>query len=133
MENASKALLIAGSVLIVILLIGTGMKIFKSTSGTTESAEHVMDATEVTMFNNQFTQYMGKNKSLATVQSLVSKLKASNAINNHKVKALYYPTEEGSTVSVWTELDSTKTYKIYPSQWDSSGYIVEIKVELEAQ
>ena len=37
MENATKALLIAAAVLIVILLIAFGMKIFNSTSGVSQS------------------------------------------------------------------------------------------------
>lgn len=41
MENATKALLIAAAVLIVILLIAFGMKIMNSTSSTAQSAESV--------------------------------------------------------------------------------------------
>lgn len=41
MENASKALLIAAAVLIVILLIAFGMKIFNSTEDTSGAAEQV--------------------------------------------------------------------------------------------
>lgn len=37
MENATKALLIAAAVLIVILLIAFGMRIFNSTSGVSQS------------------------------------------------------------------------------------------------
>lgn len=39
MENASKALLIAGSVLVVIVLIAVGMRILNSTAGASESAQ----------------------------------------------------------------------------------------------
>jgi len=38
MENASKALLIAGAVLIVILLISLGLVMYNASKGTTESA-----------------------------------------------------------------------------------------------
>ena len=38
MENATKALLIAAAVLIVILVIALGMKIFNSTSGASRQA-----------------------------------------------------------------------------------------------
>lgn len=58
MENATKALIIAGSVLIAIALIGVGMKIFNSTSGTTDTVETTMIATEVAMFNNKFMPYI---------------------------------------------------------------------------
>ena len=41
MENASKALIIAGAILIAIMLISLGIIIVKSTSGTTQNAETV--------------------------------------------------------------------------------------------
>ena len=40
MENATKALLIAAAVLIVILIIALGMRIFNSTSGATKDASN---------------------------------------------------------------------------------------------
>lgn len=44
MENASKALLIAAAVLIVILLIAFGMNVMNSTSDVSGQAEQVGDA-----------------------------------------------------------------------------------------
>ena len=46
MENASKALLIAGAVLIVILLISLGIMMFRSSQGTTEQASNTANALE---------------------------------------------------------------------------------------
>ena len=60
MENATKALLIAGSVLVAILLIAMGMKIFNSTSETTQQSQATMDATAITTFNTQFTGFLNK-------------------------------------------------------------------------
>ena len=48
MENASKALLIAAAVLVVIVLIAFGMKIFNSTEGTSSEAQEVGQAIEDT-------------------------------------------------------------------------------------
>ena len=81
MENATKALLIAGSILIAILLIAMGVKIFNSTSGTTQSAQSTMDATAITTFNSQFTGFLNKNLTIAQVSSLEQKIIASNAVN----------------------------------------------------
>lgn len=86
MENASKALLIAGSVLIAILLIAFGMRIFKQTEGTTDSLGESMQATEIATFNSKFTSYAGPNKSAAQVKALANIVIASNATNQlHKV------------------------------------------------
>lgn len=65
MENATKALLIAAAVLIVILVIALGMRIFSSSSGATDSAidaaktvsNSSKDATQAAQ--NQFTDIMG--------------------------------------------------------------------------
>ena len=79
MENASKALLIAASILIAIILIAFAVKTINSTSGTQESLEQTMTAAEVTMFNNKFTKYLGDNKSPAEARALVNEVIAYNA------------------------------------------------------
>lgn len=85
MENATKALLIAGSVLIAILLIAVGLRIFNSTQGATDAAEETMSASEVAVFNNKFLQYYGKRKSKSEVISLINTVVANNSISNNKV------------------------------------------------
>lgn len=46
MENASKALLIAGAILIAILLISLGIIMFNSSKGTTDQASNTANAME---------------------------------------------------------------------------------------
>lgn len=89
MENASKALLIAGSILIVILLIAMGVRVFNSTQGTTDSVEGTMQTTEVAMFNNKFMQYIGNNKSKNDALNLVNMLIANNSTNSLKIGVTY--------------------------------------------
>lgn len=96
MENATKALLIAGSVLIAILLIAMGIRIFSSTNGTTEATKTTMDATSVAMFNSNFTQYLGTNKSKSDVIQLVNKVIAVNASSNHAIVILFPNTDGGA-------------------------------------
>lgn len=84
MENATKALLIAGSILIAILLIAMGVKIFNSTSGTAKSAQSTMDATEVAMFNNKWLKYVGNNKNKSTAISLLNDVIVNNSTNSDK-------------------------------------------------
>ena len=61
MENASKALLIAGAILIVILLISLGIYIYSQAQQTINSVN--MDEQQITAFNNKFAQYEGEDKS----------------------------------------------------------------------
>ena len=52
MENASKALIIAGAILLAILLISLGIMIFNQASNTVSNSG--MTEAEVTSFNNKF-------------------------------------------------------------------------------
>jgi len=79
MENASKALLIAGAILIVILLIAVGMIVYSKSKGAVNTGITQTDSMDTQMFFNQFAVYEGKNKDEATV-----KLAVKNLINNNR-------------------------------------------------
>lgn len=77
MENASKALLIAGAVLIVILLIGIGMLIYSKSTGVIDTAASTMNTQEIQSFNSQFTPYEGSQKG-SSVRAMLSTVIANN-------------------------------------------------------
>lgn len=81
MENASKALLIAGSVLIVILLIAVGMMIYNGARGTVDESISQMSAQQIQAFNDQFTQLGTTRVQGTTIQSLIQKVSANNLQN----------------------------------------------------
>ena len=86
MENASKALIIAGAILISILLISVGVLIMNSTGDTQKSVEDQSKAIAIRTFNSQFTPYAGSNQSASQIRSLISAVKASDGTNaDHKV------------------------------------------------
>lgn len=101
MENASKALLIAASVLIVILLIAFGISIFRSGQGTGDALEVTMDATEKGLFNSKFTSYCGTSKSAAQAKALANAVVSSNATDSeHQVSITIK--EDSSTIGEFT-------------------------------
>jgi len=79
MENASKALLIAGSVLIVILLIGVGMMIYNGATETINQSTTQMSSQQIQMQNQQYTPYEGSNVRGTKVKQLLETIKASEA------------------------------------------------------
>ena len=85
MENASKALIIAGSVLIAILLISLGLFIFKSTSGATDQTQDLGKTLEVQQFNSQFLKYCGDSVKGSQVRTLCEVIIAHNANSDNKV------------------------------------------------
>lgn len=99
MENASKALIIAGAILISILIIAIGMYIYTSSTGSIESAISSMDTQEIQGFNAQWSNYEG-TKSGSQVKGLISTLIAhSNTYEEEpeKVIAVYCePTDENN-------------------------------------
>lgn len=82
MENASKALLIAGAILIVILLIAVGMMVYNSSRGSIDEAVSQMSSQEMEMFNKQFTQYSGTKVSGSNVKALIERVNSNNVVNN---------------------------------------------------
>lgn len=75
MENASKALIIAGAILLAILIITLGIVIYQQASGVINNSS--MTQVEITQFNSQFTQYQGKQRG-STVKSLYQTVLANN-------------------------------------------------------
>ena len=67
MENATKALLIAAAVLVVIILIAFGMRIVSTSSGTQDQADATMNSTKAQAFNQKFEAYKGNRVNGSTV------------------------------------------------------------------
>jgi len=61
MENASKALIISGGILISMLVISIGVYLFASYSDVGSSYEQSMAATEIQKFNVNFTKFEGRD------------------------------------------------------------------------
>lgn len=78
MENASKALIIAASVLLAILVVSMGVVIFNRAQGSMDTTS--LDATEINMFNSKFERY-SDNQLGSQVKSLIS-FAISNASTN---------------------------------------------------
>lgn len=76
MENASKALIIAGAILLAILIISLGILIYNQASSVAQ--KNGMDEVETSSFNQKFTQYEGTVKG-STVRSLVQAVIANNS------------------------------------------------------
>lgn len=81
MENASKALLIAGAILICILLIGVGMMVYQGAMGGVEEGIGKMDQQQKTMFNEAFTNYEGERVSGNNVKALIGNVISNNSAN----------------------------------------------------
>lgn len=111
MQNISKVLLIAGSLFIVIVLIAAGMRLFNSTSGTTDSVEQTMSGTEIATFNNRILPYIGDDIKTTDAIELLKIIMSNNSTNTRKIEVSWTVFLEGDKltnreVSGDNELDS---------------------------
>jgi len=85
MENATKGLIIAGSILIAIILIGFGVYIIGGTDSIKEQAGSSMDAYAIQAFNSDFLAYDGPITA-REAKELVSKVRTNNVTNkDHEI------------------------------------------------
>lgn len=120
MDNAVKALIIAGAVLIAILLIGVGITIFGSASKPLDQGQKQSSQQAITMFNNNISANLGENLSAATVKTLFTIVKSSNAENvDHQI--------ELTGVDSISKISTKYTYST-EEEYDDEGYIKKITV-----
>ena len=78
MENASKALIIAGAILLSILIIALGIYVFNMSKSASNT--NALSKMEISEFNGTFTNYEGKQTG-STVKGLIDEM-ISSAIAN---------------------------------------------------
>ena len=118
MENASKALLIAGAVLIAILIIAVSMVIFNRGNSVVDSAAANMSTQEKEMFNKQWTIYNGTQTG-----SIVSSIKTAVDTNNAN--------EETTDITLTlpdTTIVRTKQYNVEVTIDSTTGLVNAITV-----
>lgn len=128
MENASKALIIAGAILLSILLISLGIFIFNQAQDTVSNSG--MSQAEVTSFNNKFLKYEGIQKG-SVVKSLINEIAVSNADANNSSASRTITLDGTAGVTATTDsskIDTTKSYEVKIKSYDTKGAISGITI-----
>lgn len=128
MENASKALIIAGSVLIAILVISLGLLIFKSTQGTTDQTQELGKTLEVQQFNSQFLKYCGTSVKGSQVRTLCEVIIAHNANSDNKV-SINTKSDATDISNIRNSIKTNQNYSVTQNINKSTGLIESITVE----
>lgn len=147
MENASKALIMAGAVLVAILIVSLGVVIFNNFSKSVKDNAN-MDEQEIANFNSKLTPYIGDSISGSQVNALIQLVISidSSAYNSKELgKAVtisYESTNGDNTISVnkdsgvvntnpsatkKVETGAGKFYKV-TSEYGDNGLINKITV-----
>ena len=123
MENASKALIIAGAILISILLISVGIIVMNSINKPLDQAQGQADSQAVEMFNARFTGYLGGGQSLQSMKTLINTVKSTTD------RTVTLDTS-GITSVTHTDMKKGNTFTAEVTDWDA-GYISKIKITKE--
>ena len=118
MDNASKALIMAGAVLISIALVGVGVYIFSSTNTMVGGANQQLDDTAAQMTNSTLGQYAGSKVRGSTVKQLFEKVRISNlnktlpidvtvTVNNTKISDTDLSTTSAITDTAYYKVEIT--------------------------
>lgn len=127
MENASKALLIAGAILIAILLIAIGMIVFTNANGIIGTATSNMSTQEKQAFNKQFTVYEGK-QSGSVVKELISLIETNNS-GTDNMKVTY--DASGDVKDKNSEIYRQKQYDV--KFFDTDGVVNKVKITISGK
>ena len=101
MDNASKALLMAGSVLLSIMIITLAMYLFANFHQATSQIEGNVEESQVMQFNNQFTKYESNNQ--VTIYEVLSMANLATQNNKQYQYEKQLATGENSYISVFLD------------------------------
>lgn len=125
MENASKALLMATSVLIGVLLLSLMVYLFVFMSNYAGTVQDNLYAKEIYEFNAQFQQYEGREDLTAhevqTIKNLVDNYNSKFETSSDP-QAIKIPGTENIT------LETEKTYKCTIQYNNANGKVKQIKI-----
>ncbi len=110
MENASKALIIAGAILLAIVIISLGLIVVNNTRNVTDNTN--LSEQEIQAFNAKFTPYEGEKISGIKVKALLQTAISSNASNSDKQVTFKYDTKDNAKPEEITGIATGSTYKV---------------------
>ena len=101
MENASKALVIAGAILICIMIVAVGMYVYKNSGASIEDSMSSISTQEIETFNAKYTMYEGEQTG-SNVKSLVGILISNaktNVDENARIPGIYLENNDNAKKS----------------------------------
>ena len=135
MENASKALIIAGAILLAILLISLGIIVYRQASSAVDG--NPMDQFEIAKFNEQFTRYQGTQRG-ATIRSLYQDVLSNNVSQDDtarqvEIAGLLPMTKNATSIpaSLTDKIKTGASYKVsieYGTSGSNKGLVTKITI-----
>lgn len=126
MENATKALLIAGGVLIAILIITLLISVLQSTGKVSKQYNQAISSEQIATFNSNFTKYIGKDLTIHDVVTICN-FAQQNSTYKVNVPTGYNTNKISDDLKVRADNPGQMNiYQIKIDEYDASGYISKI-------
>ena len=126
MDNASKALIMAGAILIAVAIVGIGIYIFSAANGMTDDALNQIDALTVTSINSQLQQYEGtiRGREVKALLNTARSINKQNALPDSQQIQAKLPGVDSGAIPINTKsIKDNSTYKVTFTYGGPGGYI----------
>lgn len=133
MENASKALIIAGAILLSILIISLGIMVYNNAKNTVNNQN--LDKQEVQTFNSEWETYVGDTRTASEVRTMLQAVAAHNGSETRNTSNRYidvltatpsttdYTAPATPTAVSIPNLDNSKRYTIRAAYDPATGLV----------
>lgn len=121
MDNASKALIMAGAILLAVMLVSLGVILYNRAKDQVDTASGTFDSLGVQSFNAQFEPYIGTKVKPSSVRSLITAVITSNASSPNQV------TLNGVTDP--SSVSNNQTYTVTATYDTTTAYITAIDIQ----
>lgn len=132
MENASKALLIAGGILIAILIVTVAVYLFANYGSIGKSYDQTLQTTETQKFNENFTRYEGREdvtiQEIVTLYNYVEEYEKKIGIED-EITIKTIPSLDLSNPAEAIDKNQGQKFSVQIVGYDSSGRINNISIQ----
>lgn len=121
MDNASKALIMAGAILLAVAIVGLGVYLFSLSQGLIDTAESSLSGLSITLQNNELLKYEGLRRG-SEVRQLINSV---NYLKNNWPETLDY---DNGSIKATAGVKSGKLYDVVMTTDSTSGYVNSVKI-----
>ncbi len=124
MDNASKALIMAGAILLAVAIVGLGVYLFSLSQGLIDTAEASLNGLSVDLQNNELLKYEGENRRGSQVRKLMNSVKY--LADKWPIELKY--TDDSLDEDDYSNIKSGKLYTVVMTTDPDSGYVEKVKI-----
>lgn len=134
MENATRALTMAGGILLALMILGALFMMFNNLSDYQNQNDVRTKDSQIAEFNNQFEPFNKNNLTLMELKSIYNKIQSNNKKNpdneiKTNIKTIYPSIDTQDFKSISEEDKQNRVFKCLEIKYNAEGKINEMKFD----